>query len=422
MSSFWVGHGLAIGLSCAFVVLALAYLRWLLPLVTPITGIFCSAVGVLLLLFVASLGLAPGAAAWVVGAVALGVGHAGWLFGVLAMRPRSPALTASTRPAGLATAAPAAAAPPPVLERKSLGRYKVEREIGRGAMGAVYLGTDPKIGRQVAIKTMALSKEFHGDELTEARQRFFREAETAGRLQHPDIVTIFDAGEDQDLAYIAMEYLKGEDLQRYTQKLLPLPVVVRIVARVAEALAYAHSQGVVHRDIKPANVMVDVAADLVKVTDFGIARIADSSRTRTGLVLGTPSFMSPEQMAGRRVDGRSDLYSLGVMLYQLLTAHLPHRAETMAMLMYEIANETPPDVRNWRPEIPASLARVTTLALEKRPEARYADGHQMAADLLAALDELPSEDLDRGPDTVPGDGLPPNFSGFDATQKINRTD
>lgn len=423
MSSFWVGHGLAIALSCALVALALAYLRWVLPRVTPITGLFCSAVATLLLLFVASLGLAPGAAAWAIGAAALGVGHAGWLFGVLAMRPKPPSAARSTRPAGLpASGAPATVPAPPVLERKTLGRYKVEREIGRGAMGAVYLGTDPKIGRQVAIKTMALSKEFHGDELTEARQRFFREAETAGRLQHPDIVTIFDAGEDQDLAYIAMEYLKGEDLQRHTQKLLPIVVVVRIVARVADALAYAHSQGVVHRDIKPANVMVDLAADVVKVTDFGIARIADSSRTRTGLVLGTPSFMSPEQMAGRRVDGRSDLYSLGVMLYQLLSGHLPHRAETMAMLMYEIANETPPDVRNWRPEIPASLARVAALALEKRPEARYADGRQMASDLLAALDDVPLDDRESGPDTVPGDGLPPNSSGFDATQKINRTD
>ena len=142
----------------------------------------------------------------------------------------------------------------------TLGRYRVDSEIGRGAMGAVYLGRDPQIGRQVAIKTLALSREFEGDKLAEARARFFREAETAGRLQHPDIVTIFDAGEAQDLAWIAMEYVKGEDLQRYTApgRLLPVPQVLEIVARVAEALAYAHRQGVVHRDIKPANVMVDL--------------------------------------------------------------------------------------------------------------------------------------------------------------------
>ena len=158
----------------------------------------------------------------------------------------------------------------------------------------------------------------------------------------------------------AMALVSGESLAaRILRESRPsFEYVATVLEQTADALAYAHSQGVVHRDIKPANVMVDLASDVVKVTDFGIARIADSSRTRTGLVLGTPSFMSPEQMAGRRVDGRSDLYSLGVMLYQLLSGHLPHRAETMAMLMYEIANETPPDVRNWRPEIPASLARV----------------------------------------------------------------
>jgi len=267
----------------------------------------------------------------------------------------------------------------------TLGRYRVETQIGRGAMGAVYLGHDPQIGRQVAIKTLALSREFSGDKLTEARQRFFREAETAGRLQHPDIVTIFDAGEAQDLAYIAMEFIKGHDLQMQALpgRLLPLPRALDIVARVADALAYAHSQGVVHRDIKPANVMVDDDSGLVKVMDFGVARIADASRTRTGLVLGTPSYMSPEHMAGRPLDGRTDLYSLGVMLFQLLTGHLPHTGDSMARLMYQIANEPAPDVRSLRPELPEAVANVVALALEKRSEVRYADGRQMAADLRA---------------------------------------
>lgn len=412
MRLFWIQQGPAIGLACGFVLLVLAYLRWALPRLAPITAIFGSASGVIALLLLAAVVRAPWAVPCVLGAVALGVGHAGWMFGVLALRPRPVPTPQRAAPAPVPTA-------PAVLDRKTLGRYRVEREIGRGAMGAVYLGTDPKIGRPVAIKTMALSKEFHGDELTEARQRFFREAETAGRLQHPDIVTIFDAGEDQDLAFIAMEYLKGEDLQRYTQKLLPVADVVRIAARVAEALAYAHSQGVVHRDIKPANVMIDLAADLVKVTDFGIARIADSSRTRTGMVLGTPSFMSPEQMAGRRVDGRSDLYSLGVMLYQLLTGHLPHRADSMAVLMYEIANQTPPDVRNWRPEVPEAVARIVALALEKRPESRYADGRQMAADLNAALTLFGAP---TAAENTPTEVLPPNSGGFDATAKINRSE
>ena len=260
-------------------------------------------------------------------------------------------------------------------------------------MGAVYLGRDPQIGRAVAIKTLALASEFEGAELVEARQRFFREAETAGRLQHPDIVTIFDAGEDRDLAYIAMEFLRGHDLQQHTKpgQLLPVATVVHIGERVAAALAHAHSQGVVHRDVKPANVMVDLASGAVKVTDFGIARITDSSRTRTGMVLGTPSFMSPEQMSGQRVDGRADLYSLGVMLFQMLTGQLPHRAESMAKLMYRIANEPAPDLRSVRPDLPESLARVVGQALSKRPEARQADGRQMATELRAVAAELPPE-------------------------------
>lgn len=348
--------------------------------------------------------------------LALVFGHLGWLLG---RRPPVP------RPADASTTSlPATGARPtrPGVDRSTLGRYQLERELGRGAMGAVYLGRDPKIGRQVAIKTMALSREFAGDELVEARERFFREAETAGRLQHPDIVTIFDAGEERELAYIAMEYLKGDNLQAYTQppKLLPVASVLQIVARVADALHYAHSQGVVHRDIKPANVVVDPATDTVKVTDFGIARVADSARTRTGLVLGTPSFMSPEQLAGRRVDGRSDLYSLGVMLFQLLTGRLPHRSESMATLMQQIANEPAPDVRSIRPDLPEALARVVALTLEKRPEARYASGQQLAADLRAVVARMKGADPQPAP--LDGSALPPDSSGFAATVKMERVE
>ncbi len=276
------------------------------------------------------------------------------------------------------------------VEKPMLGRYQVDKELGKGAMGVVYLGKDPKIGRVVAIKTMALSQEFSGDELVDARERFFREAETAGRLQHQNIVTIFDAGEEHDLAYIAMEFLKGKDLLDFCKdgKLLPVPKVLSIVARVAEALAYAHKQNVVHRDIKPANIMYELDTDTVKVTDFGIARITDSSKTKTGLVLGTPSFMSPEQLAGKKVDGRSDLYSLGVMLFQLLTGVLPFRGESMAELMYKIANEEAPDVRMIRKDLPESLANVVALALSKRPETRYQDGDSFAGDLRSVLAEM----------------------------------
>jgi serine/threonine-protein kinase len=276
------------------------------------------------------------------------------------------------------------------VEKPMLGRYQVEKELGKGAMGVVYLGRDPKIGRVVAIKTMALSQEFAGEELADARERFFREAETAGRLQHQHIVTIFDAGEEHDLAYIAMEFLKGRDLADHCKRdqLLPVPIVLSIVARVAEALAYAHRQSVVHRDIKPANIMYERESDTVKVTDFGIARITDSSKTKTGLVLGTPSFMSPEQLAGKKVDGRSDLYSLGVMLYQMLAGALPFRGDSMSELMFKIANEEAADIRKLRPELSEHLANVVALSLSKRPETRYQSGDLLAADLRVVLAQM----------------------------------
>ena len=276
------------------------------------------------------------------------------------------------------------------VEKPMLGRYQVEKELGKGAMGVVYLGKDPKIGRVVAIKTMALSNEFEGEELNDARERFFREAETAGRLQHQNIVTIFDAGEEHDLAYIAMEFLKGKDLVDVCKdgNLLPMPKVLSIVARVAEALAYAHRANVVHRDIKPANIMYELDTDTVKVTDFGIARITDSSKTKTGLVLGTPSFMSPEQIAGKKVDGRSDLYSLGVMLFQMLAGVLPFRGDSMAELMFKIANEPAPDIRIIRKEISERLAAVVAKSVAKKPEERYQDGDSFAADLKLVIAEM----------------------------------
>jgi eukaryotic-like serine/threonine-protein kinase len=279
------------------------------------------------------------------------------------------------------------------VAKPMLGRYQIEKELGKGAMGKVFQGKDPKIGRVVAIKTMALSEEFDGDDLVEARDRFFREAESAGRLQHQNIVTIFDAGEEHDLAFIAMEYLKGKDLVDACKpnELLPVGTVLSIVIRVAEALGYAHQQNVVHRDIKPANIMFDAATDTVKVTDFGIARITDSSKTKTGLVLGTPSFMSPEQLAGKKVDGRSDLYSLGVMLFQMLAGVLPFRGESMAELMYKIATEDAIDIRSFRPELPAGLAKAVDLSLRKQPEGRFQTGGQFAAELRLALAGLPAD-------------------------------
>jgi serine/threonine-protein kinase len=271
------------------------------------------------------------------------------------------------------------------VQKPMLGRYQVEKELGKGAMGVVYLGKDPKINRTVAIKTMALSQEFEADEVDEVKERFFREAETAGRLNHPNIVTIFDAGEEHDLAYIAMEFLRGKDLAPYTKRdnLLPVPTVLDIVIKAADALDYAHAENVVHRDIKPANIMYEAESGGVKLTDFGIARITDSSKTKTGMVLGTPSYMSPEQLSGKKVDGRSDLFSLGVMLYQLLTGRLPFSGDSMATLMFKIANEPHPNILDQRPDLPPPLKAIIDKALQKSANDRYSRGAQMARDLRA---------------------------------------
>src|SRR3989449_2044132 len=274
-----------------------------------------------------------------------------------------------------------------VGEKPKFGRFEVQKELGKGAMGVVYLGKDPKIGRDVAIKTMALAQEFEPEELAEVKERFFREAETAGRLSHPNIVTIYDTGEEHDYCYIAMELLKGGDLVPYTKpgNLLPLDRVVSIVARVADALGYAHKQNVVHRDVKPANVMYEPENDIVKVTDFGIARITDSSRTKTGMVLGTPSYMSPEQLQGKKIDGRSDLFSLAVSLYQLVCGKLPFEGDSMAQLMYRIVNEHAPDILEYRPSLPPALVAFLDKAMSKDAGERYQTGEEFAGTLRGTV-------------------------------------
>ena len=299
------------------------------------------------------------------------------------------------------------------VENPMLGRYRLEKVLGKGAMGMVYQGRDPKIGRVVAIKTLALGSEFEAQELQDARERFFREAEAAGRLQHPNIVTIFDAGEEHDLAFIAMEFLPGQDLSAHSRigHLLPPATVLRLCTQVALALDYAHRHQVVHRDIKPANIVYEPASGQLKVTDFGIARITDASRTRTGLVLGTPSFMSPEQLAGQALDGRSDLYSLGVMLYQLLTGALPFQGESLTALMFHIANHPAPDVRTLRPDLPETVAQLLHQALAKSPEQRFQDGLSMARALEAAERQMATlVSLDPVPALAGG--------GFDTTERL----
>lgn len=271
-----------------------------------------------------------------------------------------------------------------------MGRYQLLEPIARGAMGYVYLGRDPKINRVVALKVINLAEEFDPSELPTASESFLREAEIAGRLSHPNVVTIYDVGENDGLAYIAMEFLKGRRLSEFgsPDRLLPVPTVLDLLSRTADALDYAHSQNVVHRDIKPANIMYDSVSDGLKITDFGIAKLIDASRTRTGVVLGTPAFMSPEQLEGRNVNGHTDLFALGVSLYQLLTGQLPFRGASMTKLMFVIANEPHESVTTVRPDLPRWLDPIVDRALAKDPADRYQSGAEMAAALRSGAAQL----------------------------------
>jgi serine/threonine-protein kinase len=276
--------------------------------------------------------------------------------------------------------------------KPTLGRYEVQKELGRGAMGIVYLGKDPKINRQVAIKTMMLELEGTAEQVKELKTRFFREAESAGNLNHPNIVRIFDAGEEHEIAYIAMELLEGHDLKQYCNKasMLPLPTVLDYCAKIADGLEYAHVSGVIHRDIKPGNIML-LKDGTLRITDFGIARIAASSKTATGTVMGTPSYMSPEQVSGKRVDGRADLWSLGVMLYELSTGEKPFKGgDAIGTLLFQIANDAPVPPTQYRADLPADVTAIIARCLQKNPDERYQRGSELAADLRRALERLRS--------------------------------
>jgi tRNA A-37 threonylcarbamoyl transferase component Bud32 len=261
-----------------------------------------------------------------------------------------------------------------------LGRYVIEKRIGRGAMGAVYLAKDPRINRAIALKAIPIEKEFEDEELKEARLRFYREAESAGRLTHPNIITVFDAGEDKGLAYIAMEYVPGIPLRSFTdpKKLLAPKRALELAAATAEALDYAHNQGVIHRDIKPANLLYNPREGSLKISDFGVARITDNNSTKTGIVLGTPMYMSPEQLGAENLTGLSDLFSLGVTLYELLVGEVPFRASNIAVLMTKITTEDPAPVSSRRAGIPPSVDAVLAKAMAKRPGDRFSCGAEMA--------------------------------------------
>ncbi|NVM20314.1 MAG: CHASE2 domain-containing protein [Desulfobacterales bacterium] len=264
----------------------------------------------------------------------------------------------------------------------TLGRYNVIRQLSKGAMGTVFLGQDPRIKRTTAIKAFRFTDDFGPEEAGKMKENFFFEAKSAGTLSHPNIVTIYDAGEEQDLAYIAMEYLEGESLQEYTKKenLLPMRKVIEYVAAVADALDYAHAKGIVHRDVKPANIML-ANTGVIKITDFGIARITTASQTRTGVVKGTPHYMSPEQISGEKVDGRSDIFSLGVVLFELLAGERPFSGDNLATLMHQIVNVPHTDPKKMSPRIVKPLGTIINKALEKDREKRYQKASQLAAHL-----------------------------------------
>jgi len=259
-------------------------------------------------------------------------------------------------------------------------RYKAIKRLGKGTTGAVFKGKDIAANKLVAIKVLNLTDELDPDQLDEYKFRFHREVDTAENLNHPNIVKIYDSGETEGFAYIAMEYVEGYNLRAHarTDRLLHPKNILKLIAQCADALAYAHKQDVIHRDIKPANILYNQTDGYVKLTDFGIARIPDSTRTRTGSILGTPLYMSPEQLAGEKLDARSDLYSLGVTLYHLLTGSPPFRPKTMAELLRLITHERHKDITEINPNTPSCITWTVNRALEKDPDKRFQSAASMA--------------------------------------------
>ena len=259
-------------------------------------------------------------------------------------------------------------------------RFERLRLIGQGALGSVHAALDRHSGEVVALKTLHLGAGLRGAALAEAQARFEGEALALRRLRHPDIVAIRDAGSLGALAWLAMALAPGTDLVRYTSaaRLLPDPVVLQVVERLALALAHAHEQGVVHRDIKPANLRVDWPSQGLKIVDFGLARTEGGEATRTGIVLGSPAYMAPEQLCGAMPDAGTDFYALGVTLFQLLTGELPHAASNLGELLRQVAQDPAPDLRRLRPDAPDELAQLLARLLARQPGRRLRDGAELA--------------------------------------------
>ena len=268
--------------------------------------------------------------------------------------------------------------------------FRIEQELGRGATATVYRARDEKTGAMVALKMLSLADDWPDDLLDEAKLRLLREADAAGGLAHPDIVEIREAGEHEGQVYLAMEYVAGVNLGTHATegRLLPPRLAAEMCARVADALYFAHQRGVIHRDIKPANIVFDQKSRRVRVMDFGVARLENSRATRTGIILGSPSYMAPEQLDARPVTAQSDIFSLGVSLFQLLTGMLPFRSDSIPGLMQKISAEPHPPLAAVRPDLPASLGAVIDRALEKDPEMRYRSGAEMAQALRDSAREV----------------------------------
>jgi len=270
------------------------------------------------------------------------------------------------------------------LAHKTLGRYRIKAEIGRGAMGVVYRAFDPKIHRTVAIKTISLAGQDAGHE-KEYRERFAQEAQAAGRLSHPGIVTIFDAAEDSEThePYLVMEYVAGKSLSKILSEAndkLPLNAAVQFAQEIAEALDCAHSQGVIHRDIKPANILVTEDGH-AKIADFGVARLNQELVTQTGMVVGSPAYMAPEQMVGKPADARSDLFSVGVILYSMITGFRPFQGNSAQTVCFKVMNVEPVPVTTFQHEVPPELDAIISRAIAKDPEDRYQSGAEFSRDL-----------------------------------------
>jgi serine/threonine protein kinase len=302
------------------------------------------------------------------------------------------------------------------------GRYEVVEEIGRGAMGAVYKAQDPLMDRVVAVKTI-LSAALEGPQSFEYRERFDREAKAAARLSHPGIVQIYDRGVQDGTHFLVMEYVPSRTLEAVLDagEFFTLQRTYEIGEQLADALEYAHQRGVIHRDIKPANILLTGTPERAKITDFGVAKLSAAQATSSGALLGTPTFMAPEQFTGMTVDGRSDLFSLGVILYWMATGDKPFSAETITAVSYKIVHTDPISPRRLNPAVPAELEAVILKCLEKDPAKRYAAGEQLARDLrsLRETGALPADRLSAMLPSLPGSTAAPAPSDLQATMPLS---